>query len=347
MKQNKLWMVLIGLIAAALLVYNYGGKSAGANIAYDLAEREAVNIPLAGALADRNAEISGLAWMGNNLILLPQYPTFADSSEDGFLYYIPSEEINAYLDGSIQGPIEARAIKLIAPDLTSLIPNFQGFESIGTSGLNVFLTIEAGEGADMRGYLVKGIMSPDLSLLLLDTDRLVELPAQAKSANHADESILVLQNEIYTFYETTGASIVRDPVARRFDFDLNPLGDIPMTNVEYRLTDTTPVSLTEFWGINYFFPGDSDLKPASDPLSEKYGLGASHANYEQIERLVKFEITPDGITFAEAAPIPLELGQDARNWEGLTILYGRGFLIASDKFPTTLLSFIPAPEIFE
>lgn len=40
-----------------------------------------------------------------------------------------------------------------------------------------------------------------------------------------------------------------------------------MDNIEYRLTDTALLSFgNEFWGINYFFPGDTDLLPSLTPL---------------------------------------------------------------------------------
>jgi hypothetical protein len=32
-----------------------------------------------------------------------------------------------------------------------------------------------------------------------------------------------------------------------------------------------------------------------------------------------------------------------RNWEGLAQLEGKGLLLATDKYPTTLLAFIPFP----
>ena len=96
-----------------------------------------------------------------------------------------------------------------------------------------------------------------------------------------------------------------------------------------------------FWGINYFFPGDTDLLPSIDPIADVYGK--SNAGFEHVERLVKFEYSEDGITLAKAAPILLVLTEDARNWEGLVVLDDRGFLLATDKFPTTILGFVPLP----
>jgi hypothetical protein len=341
MTRKIVWVLLVVLaIAAVVFVFFY--RSGGIGSA-TLEEQAVVSLPLAGPLADAKAEVSGLAWYEDNLILLPQYPNFSDESSDGFLYTLPKAEINAYLDGTSKTELEPKPIKLIAPGLADQIFNFQGFESIGFSGSKVFLTIEAGDGTDMQGYLISGTISADLSQLELDTTKLTLIPPQAVSENHTDESILVLEDRVITFYEVIGEAIVADPVAHVFDYDLNSLGNIPMDNIEYRLTDTALYSENEFWGINYFFPGDTDLLPSVDPISAKYGNGKSNADFDHVERLVKFEYSENGITLAKAAPIPLVLTKDARNWEGLVVLDERGFLLATDKFPSTILGFVQFP----
>ncbi len=341
MKQKSIW-ILLAVLAIAAVVFVFFYRSGGIGSA-TLEEQAVVSLPLKGPLAEAKAEVSGLAWYEDNLILLPQYPNFSDESIDGFLYALPKAEIIAYLDGTSKTELEPKPIKLIAPGLTDQITNFQGFESIGFSGSKVFLTIEAGDGTDMQGYLISGIISADLSQLELDTTKLTSIPTQAVSENHTDESILVLEDRVVTFYEVIGEAIVADPVAHVFDFELNTLGTIPVDNIEYRLTDTVLSSGNEFWGINYFFPGDTDLLPSTDPIADKYGNGKSNAEFEHVERLVKFEYSEDGITLAKTAPISLVLTEDARNWEGLVVLDDRGFLLATDKFPSTILGFVPLP----
>ena len=341
MKQKNFWILLIVLAVVAavfFVVYRSGGLGSAT-----LEEQTVVELPLTGPLADSKAEVSGLAWYDDNLILLPQYPNFSDEGSDGFLYALPKAEILAYLDGASETELEPKPITLIASGLVDQIPNFQGFESIGFSDSKVFLTIEAGNGTDMQGYLISGTISADLSQLELDTTKLATIPPQAVSENHTDESILVLDDRILTFYEVTGEAIVNDPVAHVFDFDLNSLGTIPVDNIEYRLTDAALSSDNEFWGINYFFPGDTDLLPAADPIADKYGNGKSNVEFDHVERLVKFEISENKITLAKTAPIPLILTEDARNWEGLVLLDDRGFLLATDKFPSTILGFVQFP----
>ncbi len=349
MKQKNFWIVIV-VLAALLVLAFFAAKNLSTGPAMDssematLPEQPVTQIQLAGPVADRKAELSGLAWYGDNLILLPQYPNVFADGGDGYLFYLPKDEITAYLDGAHQTPLEPRPIQLTAPGLMEQIPNYQGLESIGFSGSRVFITIEAGEGVDMQGYLISGTISKDLSTMYLDTTNLAPIPVQAKSENHTDESLLVLDDKVITFYEVNGKLIVADPVAHVFDFDLNPLGTIPMTNLEYRLTDTALASETEFWGINYFFPGDTDLAPLDDPITDEYGKGESQSQFEQVERLVKFEYSDTGITLAHAAPVSLKLAsKDANNWEGLALLDDRGFLMATDKYPSTILAFVPMP----
>ncbi len=45
----------------------------------------------------------------------------------------------------------------------------------------------------------------------------------------------------------------------------------------------------------------------------------------------------------DRAPIQLTLVDEAtvRNWEGIARLDGRGFLIATDTYPATILAFVP------
>jgi hypothetical protein len=249
MRQRDLWLLLAVLvILAGSIRWLFAAPVSGE---FSLTEQTVIEIPLAGPLADRSAEISGLAWAGENLVLLPQYPGIFDENGDGLLFYLPRQDIVAFLDGSNRSPLEPRPIKLVAPELEDQINNFQGFESIGFSGTRVFLTIESGGLTNMMGYLVGGSISPDLSVLLLDTSRLAQIPPQANYENLTDESMLVFDDKVITFYETNGELIVAQPVVHVFDHDLNLTGTLPMTQLEYRLTDTAFADGNEFWGINY------------------------------------------------------------------------------------------------
>ena len=92
-------------------------------------------------------------------------------------------------------------------------------------------------------------------------------------------------------------------------------------------------------------PGEGDLRRETDPIAERYGQGPTHQTYEGVERLVEFQYSEAGITLLDVPPIQLALlEEDLRNWEGLVRLDERGFLIATDKFPQTILGFVPRPE---
>jgi hypothetical protein len=301
-------------------------------------------IAISGPLADPSAEASGLAWYGENLIILPQYPNTFHDKGDGALYYLPKEELGLYLAGARGAPLAPRTIELIAPGLTDKIKNYQGFESIGFSGDKAFFTIKAGEGKDMHSYLISGTINPDLSTLTLDTTKMAEIPAQAKSANRSDEAMLVLEDRILTFYEANGEKIVSDPVAHVFDFDLKPMGTVPMANLEYRLTDTALMTGNIFWGINSFSPTDKDIKPKEDPITDRYGSGDTHIKYPQVERLISFQYTDSGVTIMNTRPILLSLIEDPRNWEGMVYMEKRGFLVITDKSPSTILALVPIPR---
>jgi len=302
-------------------------------------------VPLAGPVADANAEVSGMAWYGDFLILLPQYPGRFRGGEDGALFALPEAEILAFLDGERQAPLEPRAIPFSAPGLAEGIQDFEGYEAIAFWDDRVYLTVEASAGTGMQGYLVLGKMSPDLSSLSIDSDKRTEIPLQGGVANQSDEALLVAGDGLLTFYEANGQAINANPVAHRFDADLAPAGTLPFVQVEYRITDVTTLDAQDrFWAINYFFPGDTDLRPEADPLAERYGQGATHARYEQVERLLEFQYKPSGISLVERPPLQLELPSDeARNWEGIARLDGRGFLLVTDKFPGTILGFVPGP----
>src|SRR5690606_30124468 len=121
--------------------------------------------------------------------------------------------------------------------------------------------------------------------------------------------------------------------------------------LEYRLTDATaPDPDGRFWAVNYFFPGDEPvLRPAADSLALAHGLGWTHRRHRAVERLVELRHDGERIVRTRRPPIQLELlGDDRpRNWEALARLGTRGFLVATDTYPETILAFVPAAPPFE
>jgi hypothetical protein len=148
-------------------------------------------------------------------------------------------------------------------------------------------------------------------------------------------------------HEANGAKVNPHPVAHVFDFSLGYLGAVPVPNIEFRVTDATELDRDgRFWVINYFYPPESDkLDPANDLWAIKFGEGPSHAKCATVERLLQFRYTEQGILKTDVPPIQLQLvsTEVCRNWEGLVRLPGRGFLLVTDKYPETILGFLPQP----
>ncbi len=311
-------------------------------------EQPVTTIPLSGPLAADNAEISGLAWAstaeGDYLLLLPQYPgRFGDA-----IFALPKADLLAFLDGHSSEPLVPQPIPFDTAGIPARqIDRFEGYESITVSGNQVYLTIEARPGNQPMAYLVTGQLADDLSQITLDNQYLAEIPAQAGLENMTDEAVLVWQESVLTFHEANGVNVNPQPVAHSFDpLTLQPQTDVSFPNIEYRITDVAlPDASGRFWAINYFFPGDTKLKPADDPLVARFGTGPTHAASPVVERLVEFELSDGTITLTDTAPIALQLlpDEEARNWEGLALLDARGFLLATDKYPHTILAFIARP----
>ena len=306
-----------------------------------LEEHPVTQIELAGPVSKANAEVSGMAWCGDNLILLPQFPDQFKEDGAGRVFSITKEMISVYLNADNPTSIEPDKVIFDTDELPDLISGFEGFEAIAFDGDNVFVTIESHRSNGMMGYLVKGQVNVDCSKIILDSNTRTELVPQADLSNMSDETILLFDDNLYTIYEANGINVNPNPVAHEFDLDLNPEGDVSLTNIEYRLTDATTVAADgTFWAINYFFPGDTKLKPADDRISEEFGSGLTHQDYEQVERIIQLQITAEGIQLADVSPIYLTLtSEESNNWEGL-VRMGDGFLLVTDEYPTTILGYI-------
>jgi hypothetical protein len=247
-----------------------------------------------------------------------------------------------YFSGVNNDGIEPDLIPFDSGGLERILAGFEGFEAIVFNGTDFYVSIEARQADGMMGYLVKGTAASDCSQLVIDPDSVVSLPPQADIGNMSHETLVIYQNNLYAIYEANGVNVNPDPEAYVFDLSLEDHSIIDLPNVEYRLTDATePDDNGAFWAINYFFPGDArDLNPAADQISLEYGVGVTHQGSDPVERLVEFRIDKDGVQLVEQAPIYLELlDDDSRNWEGV-VRYGDGFLLVTDKFPTTILAYV-------
>lgn len=337
--KSKIALLTISIFAGAVVIgacFSSSGQNGST-------EQPVILIALDGPLSKSKAELSGLAWQDDMLILLPQYPE-RFGKEDGALFAIPKNEILDFLDGKSTQPITPTKIRFRAPGLKDSIQGFEGYEAIAFSGQNVYLTIESGKNEAMMGYLVGGQISADQSEIHIDTSRVVKIPPPVLIDNHTDEALIITGNRILTFFEVNGVKLNSNPVAHVFGLDLSQQGTISFPNLEYRVTDAALGPDGQIWVINYFYPEETYLLPEADPLAEKYGAASTYKKYPQVERLVLLNYAASGITLTDVAPIQLELIKDARNWEGLVALDQRGFLLVTDKFPGTMLAFVPMPK---
>jgi hypothetical protein len=319
-------------------------RIASATLSKSAVEQPVTTIPLKGPLSRRKAQLSGLAWYGDSLILLPQYPDRFKNQ----LFYLTKQDIINFLQNGTGDPLRPRGIPFVAGDLMTLVPGFQGFESIAFAGERAFLTIEAETDQGMMGYLVSGTIAPELTELRLDSNRIAGITPQTKLDNLSDEAIVLAGDQVVTLYEVNGSLINWSPVAHLFNMnDLQPLGTIPFPLVDFRITDATSLDESNrFWAINSFSPGSSALRLGLDPLASKYGIGPTHRASSSVERLVEFQYSPTGITLVDAPPVQLQLLEhDARNWEGIVRFESpdlKGFLLVTDQRPETILAFVPS-----
>lgn len=304
-------------------------------------------LALSGPAAGADAEISGLAWYGDTLLLVVENPNeYATGEYAGTFFALPKADILATLDAADPAPLEPFAIPVIAPDIPRALPGFDGFEAAVFVGDRIYLAVEVWlSSGEMRGVLVGGDIAPDLSAITLDLDQVVDLLPQTDFQNLSYESLLVDGERLIAIYEANGADVNAQPVAYSVDLALTTVTPLPMPDVPYRVTDATaPDSDGVFWAVNFFYPGDTHLVAEADPLP-RLDTGAMPPHLVPVERLVALQLTADAIRLADQPPVLLALaGMVPRNWEGIARLDDRGFLIVTDQYPTTILGFVPAGE---
>lgn len=304
-----------------------------------------VDLALGGPITAQETQLSGLAWHGDELILMPELITEVD-----VLYTLPKAQILAALDNDAAITLTPETIAVDSTGLLDAVPRLEGFEAIWISGDAVTFLIEASNSlAQPRGYVVAGTFVDGGARVVIDPATVVEIEPISNVANHANEALVGRADGGFALLsEVNGVAVVAPPSrARVFGpapaFALSP--DIAFPSIEYRVTDATPVDASgRFWVMNYFFPGEDFLAPAADPIADQWGEGETHQGFQAVERLVELQLFDDAIDLVDAPPIQFQLiadGEDSRNWEGLSRLDDRGFLLVTDAFPRTMLGFVP------
>ena len=293
-----------------------------------------IYITLNGNITNPDQEISGLAWHNDNLILLPQYPSKK-------IYSIPKQKIVDFLDSSLT-TIFPNEINWKLSNLEKEIKGFEGYESIVFNDDTFYVTIEAERHKVNSGFIAYGIIDDNKNEIIINYKSLKKIETPVTLRNMTYETILLYNDSVITIYEVNSINVNQSPVYHQFDKKLNFHMIKPFPFIEYRITDATEIdSEGKFWVTNYFWPGDYNLiKP---DLS--YAI-ITKKDIKPVERLLEFQFVDEGIKRTETEPINIKLSEfgDSRNWEGIVRLDDRGFLIVTDKFPGTILAFIPMPN---
>ena len=305
-------------------------------------------IPLTGLPAFPDAEISGMAWYGDKLIILPQYPRkYISTLGSASLFALSKKEILDYLAGSHQGALETTQIPVYNSDVAAQVPGYEGFEAIAFNGDQVYLTIEANYQGAMQGYLIQGIFLPGENSITLDPETLIQIPTPVQIFNAAYETMFIADKQVITLFEANGKGLNSEPNAFVKVGTSQEFTSLDLFNIEYRLTDATDLdSEGRFWVLNVFVPIEFWFYSNSDPIIDQYGQGSTHAANIHVERLLELKYNDGQISLSGNPPIQIELIDDAnpRNWEALVRIDDLGFLAMTDTYPGTILGFIHKPQ---
>lgn len=337
-------IALVGL----LLVLTAGTSCAAVHEPPRAVEAPVRLLDLSGPLTDRRAEVSGMAWAADTLVVLPQDPLlFAESDHLGFFVFTRTQILEA-LDDPHSDPLEPYRVECEAPGMARIVRGFDGLEAMGILGDRIYLTVEARDDTAMAGYLLCGHYDRVAEAVRIDMTRLTAIPLGLNLPNIAEEALLIDGDRIITMSEANGRNVNPEPRAKIFDPAINYLGSMPFPQIEYRVTDATDLDERgRFWVMNYFYPPEGlKLLPAADPEIERFGLPPGQDPRHGVERLLELRLTDEGIVRTNTPPIYFERATDGgcRNWEALVRLGDRGFLVMTDKYPGTLLGFVPNPH---
>lgn len=298
-------------------------------VAPQLIALRGVEATKSGRARSRYAEVSALAWHGDALWLVPQYPSrYAREGGLGALLSIPRARIEAYLDRRETSAIEPSRV---AVDLgaASSVDGYEGIEALVVQGDRAWACVEVQVSAERsRSFVIAGRIS---AAGLRFDDARVDLEPLAALPNTGYEALLDTPQGLAAVFESNGAVIESEPAATLIPRDLQGATTrVGFPRVEYRITDATTLDARgRFWAVNYYFPGD-------------YFLNAGDAPFvDTVERLIEFQWSPEGVSRTERAPIALRRGSRPRNWEGIARLPGRGLLVVTDEWPDTLLALVP------
>jgi hypothetical protein len=326
----------------------------------DADERAIEVLPLGGPITESWLEISGMAWFGDYLVLLPETLSLHTAVDkhlipgEQLFYVLTRKEIMDSVEGRTDEPLVPRAIP-VYPKVDERLAGIDGLEAIAFHGDSVFIQVETYQNDDGTNpsVLVRGRIAPDASSIMMYPNNAKAYARPTTDRNASHEAMFVWEDRVYSIYELNSAALMPSAAANAFELNLDQAGFVPFPAIDYRITDVTqPDAEGYFWAINFRYPGsgrESEKAEGCEALIKRFGVGPSHRRFEQVERLVQLQITESAIVLTDRPPIQLELLHDwkqggARNWEGIVRLEGVGFLIITDRFPSTILALVREPN---
>ena len=128
-------------------------------------EAAVITLHLGSPLDQASAELSGLTWADEWLILLPQYP----SRFDNRIFKLDRQTVTTALDNNPATELTPLPIKFNSAGIEKTIAGFEGYEAITTIDHTAYLTIEAGL-LKTGGFLVRGEWDQNFDELTLEPE---------------------------------------------------------------------------------------------------------------------------------------------------------------------------------
>ena len=225
-------------------------------------------IPLTGDIAGPEAEISGLAWFGDVLVLLPQYPRLFNHS----LFGIRRAALAEAISNPSGSALEPFPIPLLNGEELGHLDGYEGLEAIVFSDSRFYVAVEGRSRGSMLAYLIPGTVVGEAEELQLDVASAISLPPQTNLMNKAYETLLLHGTDIIAIHELSGRDLNPDRHALRLTAELEPLADMDMPEVEFRITDATALDHQgRFWVANFHWPGEKQLPAQYDGIRQRWG----------------------------------------------------------------------------
>ncbi|MFA8342420.1 MAG: hypothetical protein ACEPO8_05555 [Rhodothermaceae bacterium] len=302
-------------------------------------------IKLSGDVSEKYSEISGLAWHNDDLFFVTQYPGNYAEGEEGVLWKVSKQEIYKAIENP-EITLAPKEVKLNTNGMGDVINSRgSGLEAIVFDGETVYLSIENSDRNGTNGIIVKGELNNEKNEITLLPESAVKIEHEVNISNFAEETLTQTKDHVISIFEGNGKEVYPNSKAHLISKKTGEITKIPIEHLEYRVTDATELDENgNFWVINFLYPGEkTKLKLCPDTLVAKFGIGKTHNENEQVERLVEFNFDGEKLQLTETPPIQLKLEKDSKsnNWEGIVRLDDKGFLLITDYYPGTKLVFVP------